>query len=116
MALQARTPKETVVSFVNALNTEDFKTARGLAHENMTFTGILGSRHGAESYFRDMEHLRLKYDIKKVFADGEDVCLLYDLGISGIRVFCCGWYRVENGKIISLRVIFDPRPVLELSK
>jgi hypothetical protein len=63
-----------------------------------------------------MEEMRLKYDIRKTFVDGADVCLLYDLNISGTKLFCCGWYHVEEGKVVSLRVVFDPRPVLEVSK
>jgi hypothetical protein len=38
----------------------------------MSFVGVLGSRHGAESYFIDMEGMHLKYDIRKVFGDGND--------------------------------------------
>jgi len=60
-----------------------------------------------------MERLRLKYEVKKMFVDGQDVCLLYDLNMSGKIVFGCGWYQVEEGKIRSLRVVFDPRPIIE---
>jgi hypothetical protein len=73
----------------------------------------LGSRNVADAYFKDMERMRLKYDAKKVFADGNDVCLFYDLAISGLTIFGCAWYQVANGKIRSLRVVFDPRPILE---
>ncbi len=64
------------------------------------------------SYFIDMERMRLKYDVKKVFVDENDVCLFYDLTISGTTIFGCAWYQVQGGRIHSLKVIFDPRPVL----
>jgi hypothetical protein len=108
------TAKEIVLSCVNAINAENFKTARTYAADDMKFDGVLGSRNGAEAYFKDMEQMRLKYEIKKVFVDGDDVCLLYDLGMSGLNLFCVGWYHVKDGKINSLKVVFDPRPVLEL--
>jgi hypothetical protein len=57
--------------------------------------------------------MRLKYDVKKVFVDGDDVCVFYDLTLSGAALFTRGWYQVEDGKIRSLKVLFDPRPVLE---
>jgi hypothetical protein len=60
-----------------------------------------------------MERMRLKYNIKKVFADATDVCLFYDLTISGITILGCAWYQVVEGKIRSLKVVFDPRPILE---
>ena len=107
--------KDIVISCITALNHGNFNTAKNLVADNMTFSGVLGSRNGAEAYFRDMERMRLKYDIKKVFADDNDVCLFYDLHMSDMTIFGCGWYHVENGKITSLKVVFDPRPVLEHS-
>ena len=107
--------KNTVLSCVKAINDEDFTAARKYVRSDMIFRGVLGTRDGAESYFNDMEKMKLKYDIKKVFVDNADVCLLYDLSMAGKKIFCCGWYHVEDGKITSLKVVFDPRPVLETS-
>ena len=57
--------------------------------------------------------MKFKYDIKKAFEDGNDVCLLYDITMPGPTLFTCGWYKVENGKINWFKVVFDPRPLLE---
>jgi hypothetical protein len=54
----------------------------------------------------------LKYHINKPFENENDVCLLYDLDMQGKTIFGCGWYHVEDGKIHSLKVVFDPRPLL----
>jgi len=105
--------KKVVMACVEAINKGDFQTARRYVSDGMSFVGVLGSRQGADAYFKDMERLRLKYDVRKTFVDGQDVCLLYDLNMSGKTLFCCGWYQVEEGRIRSLRVVFDPRPVLE---
>jgi hypothetical protein len=94
------------------MNEEDFTAARKFTDDGLTFEGVMGSREGAEVYFTDMERMKIKYHILKTFADGEDVCLLYDINISGITIFTCGWYRVEHNKIISIKVVFDPRPLL----
>jgi hypothetical protein len=101
------------MSCVDAINQGDFKAARQYVSDDMSFVGVLGSRRGAYAYFRDMGRLQLKYDVKKVFVDGQDVCLLYDLNMSGTNIFCCGWYQVQDDRIRSLRVVFDPRPILE---
>jgi len=106
------------MSFVEALGNQDYKSARSFVNDSMSFRGPLASYDNAETYFKDMERLRLpKFDIKKVFADGNDVCLLYDLNVGGnppAAVFVCGWYRVgDDGKLSSLRVVFDPRPFLQ---
>ncbi len=105
--------RDVVLACVEALNREDFGRAREFVSDEFSFVGVLGSRNGAEEYFRDMERIRLKYAVRKVFVDGQDVCLFYDLTISGKTVFGCAWYEVAGGKIRSLRVLFDPRPLLE---
>jgi hypothetical protein len=51
-----------------------------------------------------------RYDLKKVFTDGNDVCLLYDLKTSTATVFMCSWYQVSHDKIGSIQTVFDPRP------
>lgn len=112
---QSVTAKDVVLSFIKALNMEDFVAARICVHDDLTFEGVLGTRKGADSYFNDMEKMRLKYNIKKVFQDGNDVCLLYDINMSGTEVFTCGWYQLETNKIKSLKVVFDPRPLLQQS-
>jgi limonene-1,2-epoxide hydrolase len=110
---RAVSAKELVNSFIQAMNEEDFATARSYVRDDFSFAGVLGSRNGAEAYFKDMEKMRFKYDIKKTFADGDDVCLLYDINMQGTTIFTCGWYQIKDGKIASLKVVFDPRPILE---
>jgi hypothetical protein len=63
-----------------------------------------------------MRKMRLKYDVQKVFTNGDDVCLFSDLKISGKNILCASWYHVSGGKIDSLRVLFDPRPLLEQAR
>lgn len=104
--------KDIVLSFIDALNAEDFKKARTFADPEIEFIGVMATVHGAVSYFEQMEKLKFKYDIKKVFADGADVCLWYDINIGGKIIPSAGWYHIENGKVRTFRVLFDPRPVL----
>lgn len=104
--------KDVVLSFINYLNKEDFKAARECANDDMIFDGVLGSRKGADNYFQDMEKMKFKYDVKKVFEDENDVCVLYDINMGKATLFTCGWYRLKNHKISSIKVVFDPRPVL----
>ena len=107
---------ETVLRFINSLNEEDFATARECVTDDLTFTGVLGTRHGADAYFTDMERMKLKYNIRKVFADGNDVCLWYDVIMDNKPILSCGWYQLEQGRIHSFQVVFDPRPLFETAK
>ncbi len=109
-------PKEIVLNFINALNEEHFNVARIYLADDMTFEGVMGSRNGADVYITDMEKMKFKYDIKKAFRSGNHVCLLYNINMSGNTIFTCGWYYVRDNKIATLKVVFDPRPLLEAKK
>jgi limonene-1,2-epoxide hydrolase len=108
--------RNTVMSFIKHMNDEDFNAAKKCTDDNLKFDGVMGSRDGADAYFNDMQHMKFKYHVLKTFADGDDVCLLYNITMAGVTIFTCGWYHVEHNKIASIKVIFDPRPLLAQSK
>ncbi|MGN8069638.1 nuclear transport factor 2 family protein [Mucilaginibacter sp. SG564] len=114
-AKSTKNAREVVMAFIEAMNKEDFAAARKYLATDMTFKGVLGTRDGADAYMNDMQKMKFKYDLKKTIAEGDDVCLFYDIDMGHITIFSCGWYQVNDGKINSFRVIFDPRPVLEQS-
>ena len=116
MKISTNEPKEVVLGLGKALNDESFQIARRYVSDDMKYVGPFGSRDGAEAYLQEIERLRLKFDIQKIFADDENVCVLYDITVSGITLFACGWFQVNAGKVSSLRVTFDPRPLVALSE
>ena len=116
MKISTNEPKEVVLGLGKALNDESFQIARRYVSDDMKYVGPFGSRDGAEAYLQEIERLRLKFDIQKIFADDENVCVLYDITVSGITLFACGWFQVNAGRVSSLRVTFDPRPLLALSE
>jgi hypothetical protein len=103
---------DMVLDFIQALNAEDFDAAREFTSDDLKFVGVLGSRDSADAYFNDMKHMKFKYEVKKALADDDDVCLFYDINMGGVTIFSCGWYHIRNGKIDTIRVLFDPRPIL----
>jgi hypothetical protein len=80
----------------------------------MKYMGPFGVHDGgAQAYLQEIQRLRLKFDIQKVFVDDQDVCALYNIAVSGITLSACGWFHIKGGKVSSLRVTFDPRPLLD---
>jgi len=106
--------KEIVASFLDALNSRDLKAARSYLGDNVSFRAPDGAPvRGAEAYLNGWKPLGLSYEVKKTFMDGDDVCVLYDIKFSNpsVTLFACGWYQLDKGRISSIRVIFDPRPL-----
>lgn len=103
---------DMVLDFIQAMNAEDFDAAREFTSNDLKFFGVLGSRDGADDYFNDMKKMKFKYEVRKALADDDDVCLFYDIDMGSATVFSCGWYHIKNGKIDTIRVLFDPRPIL----
>ena len=108
--------KQVVLNLGTAINDERFQTARLYVADDMKYEGPFGTRVGAEAYLEEIERLRLKFHIERIFANQEDVCVLYDIDTAGITVFACGWFQIKDGKVGSLKVTFDPRPLLACPK
>ena len=110
-------PKEIVMEFLDALNRKDFKSARTYVSDKVSYTSPLNSFNGAEPYFKYVEHLNLpKLDIKKVFAEGShDVSVLWEVNNSTppATIPVSAWYQVHDGKLSSMRLVFNPRPFLQ---
>ena len=110
-------PKEIVMGFLEALNQKDFKSARNYVSDNVTYISPVNTLNGVEAYFKYVAHLNLpKLDIKKAFNEGRhDVCVLWDINYSTptAPMFVSAYYEVHDGKISSMRLVFDPRPFLQ---
>ena len=106
----------TVTAFLKALNNEDFKKARRYLSDDVNFIGVMGTRDGGDNYISDMEKMKFKYDIRKIWGDEDDVSVFYDIDMGDTTLFCAGWYHLSNGKRNAIKVLFDPRPLLEGKK
>ncbi|MDA4111886.1 MAG: nuclear transport factor 2 family protein, partial [Thaumarchaeota archaeon] len=103
------------MSYQRALGQQDYKTARSFMSDDFSFKGPLATHDKPEGLLKDLEQLHnivKGVEMKKVFVDGDDVCLLYDLITSSppMTSFTCELYHVEDGKIRSIRTVFDARP------
>jgi hypothetical protein len=108
--------KEIVMSYQKALGSQNYESARSyMADEDFSFKGPLASHDKPEGLLKDLEHLHSivkGVNMQKIFAEGDDVCLIYELITSAppATSLTCDWYHIEKGKIKSIRVVFDARP------
>ena len=114
----AKSAKEIVMEYLQALvERRDFQSARSYISDNILYVSPLNSFDRAEPYLKYLEHLNLpKLDIKKEFADSNDLCILHELnfGTPPVTSLVCSWFHVDDdGKISSIRLVFDPRPFVQ---
>lgn len=106
-------PKEIVLTFQQAIGKKDFQAARTLLQGTLEFRGPIHTCHKADDYLHAMQKLSAiveGVDILSVFEEGNDVGLFCDLktktfGTSFVGERC----KVNDGKIGSVRVVFDAR-------
>jgi hypothetical protein len=97
-----KSAKDVVMKWMRTVERRDYRSLRGIVSDNISYVGPLNSFDRAEPYLKYLEHLNLpKFDIKKEFADGNDVCLLYDLPLvrrQQLPLFVRGFMSVMTGK------------------
>ena len=103
-------PREIVMSYIEALGNQKYEEALELLHEDVRIRGPAGETFGKPLDFVEMlRRYRGRYDVRKVFDDGADVCVLYYLKTAEVTVYMSSWYQVKKGKIASIQTVFDPR-------
>jgi ketosteroid isomerase-like protein len=104
--------------FFAAWTGKDFDRARALLHDDLSFQGPIDTFDDADAYLQAIQGLsRIVTGVekRKVFVDGDDVCVIYDLKTDPVpRAPTAEWYRVRYGRIASIRVFFDARPFAPL--
>ncbi len=107
--------KDVVQGFQKALGNGDFAAARRFLDDHLDFVGPFDRFDRPEPYLASLErlhHIVERVEPKKMFVDGDDVCLLYDMvtNTPAGTAFIVEWHHVRADKIAAIRVVFDPRP------
>ena len=110
-----KTGKDVVMEFQTAMGKNDMAGARACFAHHIQFVGPFDTFSTPEEYLASLaklHHIVERVDPHKMFVDGEDVCLLYDLVTKtpAGTAFIAEWHHVTNGKIDRVRVVFDARP------
>jgi hypothetical protein len=96
-----KSAKEIVMEYVQATERQDFQSARGYLRDNMTYVSPVNSFDRAEPYLKYNLHLYqtgqlVKFNIKKEFADSNNVCILHEWNSQLVCV--CGIMSMMMGK------------------
>jgi ketosteroid isomerase-like protein len=104
--------------YFDAWTGKDFDRARGLMADDLEFEGPLETFSDADSLLASLKQLSgivTGADKQRVFADGDEACVIYDLKTAPVpNARTCEWYKLRDGKIVSISVMFDARPFAPL--
>jgi hypothetical protein len=97
-------PLNVIQQFQQALGNGDFTAARQLLHDNLSFRGPIDTCQKPEPYLEALKKLQpiiQRIDILKMFADGNDVCVLCDSAVS-CEKSCGGLSILHFSNVLSL--------------
>jgi uncharacterized protein YndB with AHSA1/START domain len=114
----AVTPQARAVSYFEALARKDRAAIRAMLVDDGSFIGPLQSFTDADAFMNEADvfmRLTKKVDIKKVLADGDDVCIFWDYttivpSIPAIPV--AAWLTIEVDKIKYFHLHFNPAAIV----
>ena len=102
-------------TYFDAWKAKDFDTLRSVLADDVTFRGPLASLDDAEGCLeglRGMSQIVTDIVIHKMVVDGPDVLTWFDLHTTVAPPSpTANWSHVEDGKIKTIRVTFDARPL-----
>lgn len=117
MQQATNTSTELIISYIRALDAQDYDRAAGYLSDRVQIMGPSGETFRTPSeYIGMLSQYRGKYDLKKVFNDVDDVCLIYEFNAASAKAIMCSWYKVKEGKISWIQTIFDPSPFAPTTK
>ena len=108
--------KDTMTRYFETWNAHDFDAFEAQLANEITFAGPLGTANGPAECRRGIEGLSAIISCAKVVTmvgEGDEVITWFELQRDGeAPVPVANWARVRDGKIVRVRVTFDPRPLL----
>jgi ketosteroid isomerase-like protein len=112
MSDENKHPGSVAVAYLEAVSRKDFKAFEGLLAPDVTFRGPAATLSGApdvSAAYQRLVAMLLRNDLKKMFVDGNDVCLIYDFvtDTSVGAVPTMEWLTIEDGKVRAIRLLTD---------
>jgi hypothetical protein len=105
-------PRTVAVAYLEAVGRKDFQAFEGLLAPDVTFKGPTVTLSGAgdvSAAFKRFGPILLRNDLRKMFVDGDEVCIIYDFvtDTPGGAVPTVEWIKIQDGKVRSIWLLTD---------
>ena len=105
-------PRSIALAYIEGCSRKDFDAVAKLLAADVKFNGPNSKIAGADPYvavLRRIAPVWVRSEVRKVFAEGNDVCVIYDFvtDTPAGAVPTVEWLRIENGRVASVQLFFD---------
>ena len=111
--MQATTDlKSLAVRYIEAAGSKDYAAITPMLAPDVTFKGVAFETRGAEEFiapFKRMAPVWVRSDIRNVFVEGDQVCVIYDFvtDTDAVSVPCIELITFRDEKITRVELFFD---------
>jgi hypothetical protein len=113
-----QSPEAVALAYLDAVGAKDLARVEALIDPEIEFVGPATTISGAQNAlagFRRIGAIHVRNDIKRVFSDGSEVCVIYDFVTDTVgSVPTIEWLRIEGGRIRVVNIYYDQVPWLKL--
>jgi len=107
--------KALTLDYLDAVAKQDYHRVRERLAADLRFKGPASARSSAEDFISALERLgaiHVRSDVKRVFVDGDDVCVIYDFvtDTAAGALPTIEWLRFEGDRIRSIDLYYDRLP------
>lgn len=107
--------KTLTLEYLRAVGSRDYEKLEQLLAVDLSFRGPVNSRSSAADYIGALKRLsaiHVKNDVKRVFVDGDEVCVIYDFvtDTSAGALSTIEWLHFEGSRIRSIDLYYDRLP------
>jgi ketosteroid isomerase-like protein len=111
-AVMTNDPKAVALAYIEGCSRKDFDRVAELLAPDIRFEGPGNTVTGAPPYLavlRRIATIWVRSDVRKVFVDGSDVCVIYDFVTDSPAgaVPTVEWLHVDGGRVASVHLFFD---------
>ena len=104
--------KALAVRYIESVGQKQLDVVAGMLHPRLEFDGNFGPTPtgGPEGWLgalRRLSPILLRNEVRKVMAEGTEVCILYDFVTTVCPVPSAEWLRFEGDRIASVYLLFD---------
>jgi len=114
----SNTPEAVALAYLDAVAKKELDRCASLVDPEIRFSGPASTITGVRDLlaaFRNIGAIHVRNDIKRVFSDGNEVCVIYDFVTDTVgAVPTVEWLQIANGRIQAIHLYYDQVPWLAL--